>query len=198
MKIISGGITAPLGFVASGIASGLKKKGLDLGLLYSERKAVCVGFFTSNRVKAAPVLLCQARMRNPFHSAVIINAGSANCLTGKKGMLDAFAALSGDYSPIHCDEQFCSKTRFKKRIGYAFLLTGFLSKLYGEHLPGGSSICIKQESKFIKPFRSNLRFLSLSACSTICLFSLMNFMSNILSFDYIDRPLLLRRSAPNP
>ncbi len=64
----------------------------------------------------------------------------------------SFAKLSGDFSPIHCDDKFCSKTKFKKRIGYGFMLTGFLSRLYGEYLPGGSSICIKQDAKFVKPF----------------------------------------------
>jgi len=64
----------------------------------------------------------------------------------------SFSNLSGDFSPIHCDEEFSSKTRFKKRIGYAFMLTSFLSRLYGQYLPGGSSICIKQEASFIKPF----------------------------------------------
>lgn len=89
MKIIRGGITAPKGFSASGIASSIKRKGLDLGLLYSERKTVCVGFFTSNKVKAAPVLLSVSRINKPFHRAVIINSGCANCLTGKRGLLDS-------------------------------------------------------------------------------------------------------------
>ncbi|MBS3105523.1 hypothetical protein J4234_04655 [Candidatus Woesearchaeota archaeon] len=64
----------------------------------------------------------------------------------------SFAKLFGDFSPIHCDDKFCSKTKFKRKIGYGFMLTGFLSRLYGEYLPGGSSICIKQDAKFIKPF----------------------------------------------
>ncbi len=48
-----------------------------------------------------------------------------------------FSELFGDFSPIHTSTEFSSKSRFKRRIGYAFLLTGFLSRLYGEHLPGG-------------------------------------------------------------
>jgi 3-hydroxybutyryl-CoA dehydratase len=64
----------------------------------------------------------------------------------------AFSAISGDCSPIHMSEKFSSQTKFGKRIGYAFLLTALLSRLYGEYLPGGSSVCIKQESKFIKPY----------------------------------------------
>lgn len=68
---------------------------------------------------------------------------------------NAFAELFGDFSPIHCSDKFASGTKFNKKIGYAFMLTGFLSKLYGEYLPGGSSICVRQETKFIKPFFIN-------------------------------------------
>lgn len=67
-------------------------------------------------------------------------------------MHSAFSELFGDTSPIHTDDDFSSNTSFKKRIGYAFLLTGLLSRLYGEHLPGGSSVCIKQEAKFVRPY----------------------------------------------
>lgn len=55
----------------------------------------------------------------------------------------AFAALSGDHSPIHVDEDFCRGTAYKKRIGYAFLLEALLSRLYGQYLPGGSSVCLQ-------------------------------------------------------
>jgi 3-hydroxybutyryl-CoA dehydratase len=63
-----------------------------------------------------------------------------------------FSKISGDYSPIHCDDGFSKKTKFGKKIGYAFLLTSFLSKMYGEYLPGGSSVCITQEANFMKPY----------------------------------------------
>src|SRR3989344_7259598 len=63
-----------------------------------------------------------------------------------------FAELVEDYSPIHWDEEYFSQTEYKKQIGYGFMLTSLLSTLYGEYLPGGSSICIKQDAKFIKPY----------------------------------------------
>lgn len=69
-----------------------------------------------------------------------------------KGLHEAFSVLFGDFSPIHCDDKFCVETQFKKKIGYAFMLTSFLSRLYGEYLPGGSSICIRQEADFVRPF----------------------------------------------
>jgi len=73
-------------------------------------------------------------------------------VTIDESMHDTFSKMSGDYSPIHRDDNFSSKTKFKKKIGYAFMLTSFLSRLYGEYLPGGSSVCIKQDANFMKPF----------------------------------------------
>ncbi len=64
----------------------------------------------------------------------------------------AFAELSGDRSPIHSDSSFARESGFEGRIGYGFLLCGLLSRLYGAHLPGGSSICVTQESRFIRPY----------------------------------------------
>jgi|SRR3989338_255176 len=73
-------------------------------------------------------------------------------VTVDNNMHDNFSRISRDYSPIHCDDAFSEKTKFGKKIGYAFLLTSFLSRLYGEYLPGGSSVCIKQSASFIRPF----------------------------------------------
>lgn len=63
-----------------------------------------------------------------------------------------FMNLSGDDSPIHADDEFCVRSKFNRRIGYAFFLTALLSRFYGKYLPGGSSVCIRQEASFIKPF----------------------------------------------
>lgn len=64
----------------------------------------------------------------------------------------AFSQLVSDFSAIHTSEDFAAKTNFRRRIGYAFLLTAFLSTLYGEYLPGGTSVCLKQEAKFVRPY----------------------------------------------
>ena len=78
------------GFKASGVASGLKKKGQkDLGLIYSEVPATVAGLFTKNRVKAAPVLLDMELIKSGVCQAVIVNSGNANCCTGEQGMHDA-------------------------------------------------------------------------------------------------------------
>jgi len=86
-----------------------------------------------------------------FTEIEVGDSGQFEIMVDEK-MHSDFSKLFRDFSPIHTDDEFSSKLGFKKRIGYAFLLTGLLSKLYGEHLPGGSSICIKQEAKFVKPF----------------------------------------------
>jgi len=80
------------GFKAAGIAAGIKKIGRkDLGLIVSETPAIVAGVFTTNRVKAAPVLLDMQRAENGICRAIIVNSGYANCCTGEEGMEDALA-----------------------------------------------------------------------------------------------------------
>ena len=57
MKIIEkGGVTSPKGFLAAGVHAGLKKQKKDMALIVSAANAVSAGAFTTNKVKAAPVL----------------------------------------------------------------------------------------------------------------------------------------------
>jgi len=78
------------GFRAAGVAAGIKKPGvLDLALMVADRPATTAGVFTRNRVKAAPVLLCQRRLRQGMAQAILVNSGNANCCTGPQGQLDA-------------------------------------------------------------------------------------------------------------
>ena len=78
------------GFSAAGLAAGIKKLGgLDLALIYAEEPATAVGVFTTNRVKAAPVLLCRERLRRGTAQAVLVNSGNANACTGPQGKKDA-------------------------------------------------------------------------------------------------------------
>jgi glutamate N-acetyltransferase/amino-acid N-acetyltransferase len=77
----------PRGFSFSSAACGLKKSGLDLGLLVSETPATAAAMFTTNRVQAAPVRLSQSHLRHSRGKmrAVIVNSGNANCCTGSDG-----------------------------------------------------------------------------------------------------------------
>ena len=86
LKPIDGGVTAPKGFIAGGIAAGIKKNGKpDLALIASQTPAVCAGSFTTNQVQAAPVVLSKERVKHGFARAVIVNSGNANACTGPSG-----------------------------------------------------------------------------------------------------------------
>ena len=78
----------PRGFTFSAAACGLKKSGLDLGLIVSETPAAAACVFTTNLVKAAPVFVSQAHLRKSADKmrAIIVNSGNANCATGAAGL----------------------------------------------------------------------------------------------------------------
>jgi glutamate N-acetyltransferase/amino-acid N-acetyltransferase len=83
-------VTAPKGFRASGVAAGLKSSGgLDVALVVNEGPlATAAAVFTSNRVKAAPVLWTQQVAAGRTIRAVVLNAGGANACTGPEGLED--------------------------------------------------------------------------------------------------------------
>lgn len=89
MKKIDGTIASPKGFVADGLHCGLKRKKKDIGWLYSEKIASVAGVFTTNQVKAAPVILTKEKLALQKLQAIIINSGNANACTGEKGRMDA-------------------------------------------------------------------------------------------------------------
>ena len=88
---ITGGVTAPKGFRASGIAAKLKPSGApDLALILSEVDAIAAGVFTTSQVKAACVDYCRQRLQaKPSARAILCNAGQANAATGEQGWADA-------------------------------------------------------------------------------------------------------------
>jgi len=87
VEIIEGGVTTPQGFKASGVHCGVKYRALDMGMLYSEVPADAFVGYTSNMVKAAPVQVMMEE-NSPRLSAVVINSGNANALTGRRGIED--------------------------------------------------------------------------------------------------------------
>ena len=89
MVVIDGGAVAPKGFKAAGVHAGLKKVKKDMALIVSEREAVTAAAFTTNKVKAAPVVWDQAVLKGGKARAVVINSGNANACTGEKGLKDA-------------------------------------------------------------------------------------------------------------
>ncbi len=88
---VAGGITAPKGYQAAGIAAGLKTSGaLDLALIVSETEAIAAGVFTTSQVRAACVDYCrQILQEGRSMRAILCNAGQANAGTGEAGWQDA-------------------------------------------------------------------------------------------------------------
>ncbi|MDS0528223.1 bifunctional glutamate N-acetyltransferase/amino-acid acetyltransferase ArgJ [Clostridium sp. SHJSY1] len=88
INVIEGGVTAPQGFLASGIHCGLKKNkaSKDLALIFSEKLASAAGVFTSNKVKGAPIYISKEHLSNGIAQAVIINSGNANTCNGDDGL----------------------------------------------------------------------------------------------------------------
>lgn len=90
LTTIRGGITAPQGFLASGISAGIKERGrLDLCMIFSQAEASAAGAFTRNRVAAAPVLWTRRILHRPTLRAVLANSGNANACTGAEGLENA-------------------------------------------------------------------------------------------------------------
>jgi glutamate N-acetyltransferase/amino-acid N-acetyltransferase len=90
--IPSGGITSPGGFSAGAVSAGIKNSGgerLDLAILLSEAVCNVAAVFTGNKVKAAPVILSQQRLKEGKAFAVIVNSGCANACTGEEGIKHA-------------------------------------------------------------------------------------------------------------
>ncbi|MGW6917060.1 bifunctional glutamate N-acetyltransferase/amino-acid acetyltransferase ArgJ [Kitasatospora sp. NPDC054939] len=87
------GVTAARGFRAAGVTAGIKASGTpDLALVVNEGPSLAAaGVFTSNRVKAAPVLWSQQVLKGGRVSAVVLNSGGANACTGPLGFQDTHA-----------------------------------------------------------------------------------------------------------
>ncbi len=92
MKVLKNkSITDVSGFKAIGIHCGIKKSGKkDLCVIYSEKPAVAAGTFTTNKVKAAPVLISMENINSPNIQAIVVNSGNANACTGQEGYENAY------------------------------------------------------------------------------------------------------------
>ena len=89
---ITGGVTAPKGYRASGVSVGFKSSGMpDLALILSDVEAIAAGVFTTNQMRSVSVDYCRQCLR-VRHSAraILCNSGQANTGTGKQGTLDAY------------------------------------------------------------------------------------------------------------
>ncbi len=114
---IEGGITAPKGFRASGVACGIKRRNpslpaapLDLALIVADAPAAAAAVFTTNKAVAAPVVVSREHLARSggLASAVVVNSGCANACTGEAGltvarqMADAAAQDGRLRGPTRC------------------------------------------------------------------------------------------------
>ena len=65
--------------------------------------------------------------------------------------VETFARLTGDYNPLHFDETFASRTKFRKLVVQGGLTTGLLHALVAMDLPGPGSVFLSQQWKFTAP-----------------------------------------------
>ena len=100
-------------FKASGISSGIKKSGKkDLCIIYSEKKAVSAAAFTTNKVKAAPIILNMEYIKNSNTQAIVVNSGYANACTGDEGLYNAkiMSKTAGECLGLNPEEVLVAST----------------------------------------------------------------------------------------
>ncbi len=87
---INGGVTAPDGFFADGVNSGIKDDSLDLAFIYSDPIANIGAVFTSNKFQASPLQHFQ-REKIEKSNFILINSKNANAMTGERGIQDIYS-----------------------------------------------------------------------------------------------------------
>ena len=94
----------PLGFKTTATAAGIKKSGLDLGLIVSDRPAVAAAVFTKNAFPAAPVLVSRQNLLDSNHMlrAVLVNSGNANACNGPEGLAVARTCAAQLAARLQC------------------------------------------------------------------------------------------------
>ncbi len=68
-----------------------------------------------------------------------------------KKLEENFAKITGDFNPLHMDEQYAKKTKFGKRVCHGMLLASFFSRLVGMYLPGKNALYFSQTLNFVEP-----------------------------------------------
>jgi glutamate N-acetyltransferase/amino-acid N-acetyltransferase len=104
-QAIAGGVTAPAGFRAAGVACGIKANGKpDLALLVSDTPASAAAVFTTNVAQAAPILVSRAHLQASAGRAVavVVNSGCANACTGPEGHANAVVLADLAAGALRC------------------------------------------------------------------------------------------------
>ena len=119
--IPEGSVTSPGGFFAGATSAGINRRARDkpdLGILFSEAPCVAAALFTTNRLKSAPVVLSQQRLKQGKAGAVVVNSGCSNAFTGEEGLANAaeMAKLAAEGVGISPDDVLVASTGVMKRI----------------------------------------------------------------------------------
>jgi glutamate N-acetyltransferase/amino-acid N-acetyltransferase len=110
LRIIDGGVTAPTGFRAAGVACGIKKRRagadapLDLAFVAADRAVPAAAVFTTNKAVAAPVIVSKAHLAHTggWARAIVANSGCANAATGEHGLRVAEEMAASAAAAIGC------------------------------------------------------------------------------------------------
>lgn len=137
-------VTAPKGFLASGVAAGIKASGAkDLALVVNQGPGhAAAGVFTSNRVFAAPVGLSRKAVADGQLRAIVLNSGGANAATGKPGYDDAVATAQAVAGALGCawDEvAVCSTGLIGARLPMDAVLGGIAQAAHDLSDQGGDA-----------------------------------------------------------
>lgn len=114
-SIHNGTITSTRGFSAGAVFADIKawkEKPFDLSILFSDTECSVAGVFTTNKVKAAPVILCKNRVANGTGQALVVNSGCANACTGELGAANAehMAVLAANKLGIGANDVMVAST----------------------------------------------------------------------------------------
>jgi len=125
-------VTAPKGFLAAGVAAGIKPSGAhDVALVAGEGPLVAAAVFTRNQACAAPVQLSREQLaRSTTMRAVVLNSGGANAATGETGIADAKAMVNAAASAAGCSHEevlVCSTGGIGKRLPIKIVVEGILA-----------------------------------------------------------------------
>jgi glutamate N-acetyltransferase/amino-acid N-acetyltransferase len=135
-------VTAPRGFRAAGVAAGIKQSGLpDVAVVLNDGpSAAAAGVFTSNRVKAAPVLWSQQVLHGGNVRSVVLNSGGANACTGPAGFSDTHKTaehLAGQLAISAGEVAVCSTGLIGERLPLDSLLAGVDAAVAAASADGG-------------------------------------------------------------
>ncbi len=140
-------VTAAKGFVAAGVASGVKASGdLDLSLVATAdgRPVIAAAVFTDNKMTAAPVLTTAAHLATTGGraAAVVLNSGNANAATGEPGRADAEAMCAATAAELGCtvdDVLVCSTGLIGIPLPIERILAG-IAPLAAQRSPEGGAL----------------------------------------------------------